>query len=319
MFNERLSQAGSSRERFLPAGYTIDELRALSDEVLQSVCDATGFDIESVKENLSKATVVPSTTHFDSGVDKESHHRDELLLKTFLAEVSKSAVEVSYDLSEARTQVANIKKNDFSKKETLPQTEARMDGIVRLMKSTGDSPIYVSGVFGVYKAVFASLALEMFDTLIAEGKTTVEALTGARSVLKNKFENKPINSQWESAYTWAVDRFASVQKQNEIKIDFCDLIKRFLAKEATSDEVDRVNKILRAVKGLHSRGRDSTSSFPSKYSALKGELLECYQKTLQSTAPVGTTVTSADVFDANYHDLPDEIKNAVDTHIGLDE
>ncbi len=313
MFPERFSGENKRSPNLFPRGYSVNELKALSEKELSELCTVEGLDFELVKENLAKAEVLPAGIKIDSELSHETKHNDVELIKKIIFELSKSAVEVTYDLSELRAQADSLKENSANKNETLTDLESRMDRIVDYMNFTGeDSSVLTSGVRGAYKSIFSVIALESFDRFMSEGKTETEALTEARSSIKNKFNAKTIkNIHWGKAYSWAFDNLVFIQKADATKVDFCDLLKRFLENNVNENEREVVNRILRATKGLSYRGRHSTYAWPVKYVGLKNELSDIYQKNSPLNTLDPTEVTSADVFDANYQILPDDVKNNI--------
>jgi hypothetical protein len=275
---------------YLPTGYTINHLRQMPVTELTAICDSQHLCVDSVRQYLEVAKSIPpiatkqpnTRIHPDfeflryirTGTLPEVSSQPQLASFTRKPERIKAAAEEAMDL---------LDKTDF---EQLDWAEQRQ---------------YYDYLQRLFHESLLQLGLKIFDEEQAKlssnpGKSVRESIR-QMSEYYRAFDNVYPRRY---GYAAALAIFGhNVDSVNEMQAELNFILIMYEAGKATIEDKIKVNKLLRAVKGVYFRG--ATTVDAGTFAALVPALARKYHATRPKTRLHPGTVLGAEVYDVGVY------------------
>lgn len=275
---------------FLPAGHSLDQLRQMSTTEMQSVCDAQGLDIDSVLKYLSIAQKVPAVkTDYPRA---RIHHDYEFL--GFIRTGTLPATSNQLQLSGFHRRPELIERSFDRAMDLLDEIESD-DLNWEQKRKLRDR------VQGLFQESLFQRGLVIFDE--EQGKQSSNPSRSAReavhqmSELYQAFDNIYLR---RNGYAAALAAFGhKVDSVNEMQAELNFILKMLEEGKATLEDQIKVNKLLRAVKGVYFRGVTTVDA--GTFAALVPSLADRYRLSRPKNRLHPGTVLGAEVYDVGVY------------------
>lgn len=292
-------------ERYLPLGYTVEELKAMDTGTLQQICDEQNLDVDRISILLDKSEHYPSAP--ETLEDTPNIERPDIELLKDMDRYLRKRFRSEFDIKSIRAELLKNRIPNITSFETHANSITNHIKQEEAKGSMRDSVVFRSGASGLYTLAFMEFGVNRYDELIAQKLTVYEATQQLISDLHNKYADGQQNHFRQTGFNRALEKFHAAMNFDENRHNLQTLIKKVIDQVATPEEVIEINKILQVVKGSYFRGGKSTLS-AGKYDDFVEELASIYENNLPTKHMNPGNVAGAEVFDVNTHAEPPEIK-----------
>lgn len=293
-------------ERYLPLGYSVDELKAMDQGTFERVCDEQNLDVERMYEHLGRSEHFAASPDTSEDLIADPERPDMELLKA-MNQHFKRRFRGEFNIKAIREDM--LEKRDPN----IPNDESHANSLLRYMQqevAQGKNDPYntvASGIAPFYHQAFREFGVKRYDALTAKGLTVYEAAQQLLADLQTEYESKTHNAYREEGFLRAQKEFQEAMEFDDEKHGLQKLLQNVINGTATPEETRTLNKILTVVKGSYFRAGESTIS-AGEYDRFVAELVKVYEENLPAKHMNPAAVTAAEVFDADTHPTPPELK-----------
>jgi hypothetical protein len=292
-------KARFEQNRFLPSGYTIDELRAMEPDDLEQLCETDGLDFESVVRLLGVAHHYKG--NHETEIPTPAFREDAVLKELVYAYVADE------DLSLGAYDLDTIPREREKGIEFEALAYKKIDVMYQYAPGTEQRLAHEKEIYNLFKFSVLQNALANLDAAVKVGMTYVDALSHVhKHILKGGYfeTNTPILGR---VYERVARKFspyrASLAASDKASLGkFSDLLGRHLRHETSAEEDAAVASIMRAAKGISNIGRTTTfDQVPPEFREMLPTLAKIVTESKPRNAMSPGAIQGSEVYEAGVY------------------